>query len=82
MYLLITEVTVHIDGDERSRTHPGHGYPARDEHYQSVEKFEDHEIDKLIEKLKKLEPSRQRQKFTVYKATESKIEFNLQVKID
>ena len=22
--------TIHIPGDERSRTHPGHGYPAQD----------------------------------------------------
>lgn len=31
--------TIHIPGDERSRTNPGHGYPAHDEHYQRLHEF-------------------------------------------
>ena len=27
-WALITSVSVHHEGDERSRTNPGHGYPA------------------------------------------------------
>lgn len=27
-WAIIENVTTHHDGDERSRTHPGHGYPA------------------------------------------------------
>jgi len=30
-FAIIRETTVHIPGDERSRTAPGHGYPERDE---------------------------------------------------
>lgn len=30
-YAVIVEETIHIPGDERSRTNPGHGYPARTE---------------------------------------------------
>lgn len=29
-YAIIQSETVHIPGDERSRTNPGHGYPAED----------------------------------------------------
>jgi hypothetical protein len=29
--------TVHIPGDERSRTNPGHGYPAHDETFRTTE---------------------------------------------
>ena len=29
-YAALVFTTVHIPGDERSRTHPGHGYPAND----------------------------------------------------
>ena len=35
--LLLTDLRVHIPGDERSRTNPGHGYPAHDVSYMSVE---------------------------------------------
>lgn len=31
--------SVFIPGDERSRTHPGHGYPERHETYNSFEHF-------------------------------------------
>lgn len=29
-YAILQTETIHIPGDERSRTHPGHGYPAED----------------------------------------------------
>jgi hypothetical protein len=29
-FAIIKAETIHIPGDERSRTHPGHGYPAED----------------------------------------------------
>lgn len=48
-YLLITSKTIHVPGDERSRTHPGHGYPAYDEVVE-VNKFFDTE-QALIEHL-------------------------------
>lgn len=30
-YVIMTFGTIYIPGDERSRTHPGHGYPASTE---------------------------------------------------
>ena len=41
MHLIITKASVHIPGDERSRTNPGHGYPAHTEHYDKVEFFDE-----------------------------------------
>lgn len=31
--------SIYIPGDERSRTHPGHGYPERYETYESFEHY-------------------------------------------
>ena len=42
-YAILTERTIHIPGDERSRTNPGHGYPASTENYLSMTLFEDKE---------------------------------------
>lgn len=36
--------TIHHEGDERSRTHPGHGYPAYDESVQIYRAFETREL--------------------------------------
>lgn len=41
MYLLVTKRTIHHEGDERSRTHPGHGYPAYSEDVDQIQKFEE-----------------------------------------
>ena len=32
-YAIVQTTSVHIPGDERSRTHPGHGYPESTETY-------------------------------------------------
>lgn len=32
-YVIIEGASVYIPGDERSRTNPGHGYPASTEHF-------------------------------------------------
>jgi len=39
IYLVVSEVSVYIPGDERSRTNPGHGYPERTEQYKEVREF-------------------------------------------
>lgn len=36
LYMVTWSVSVHHEGDERSRTHPGHGYPA---HTTTEQKF-------------------------------------------
>ena len=37
MYLVITERKIHHEGDEYSRQHPGHGYPAWTETVEKVD---------------------------------------------
>jgi hypothetical protein len=41
LYVIITNESVWIPGDERSRTAPGHGYPASTHSYAGLEYFED-----------------------------------------
>lgn len=39
VYAILTIKSVHISGDERSRTAPGHGYPAHTETHPSLQTF-------------------------------------------
>lgn len=49
-YAVFVESSYHVEGDERSRTAPGHGYPAHDVKYTEVIKFKDEaELRKWIE---------------------------------
>ena len=43
VYAVVVEESVHIPGDERSRTNPGHGYPAHDRHFQTFREFKSKE---------------------------------------
>ena len=38
-FAVIFDKEVHHQGDERSRTHPGHGYPAYTENIPSIQEF-------------------------------------------
>jgi len=42
-YAAFIEDSYHVEGDERSRTNPGHGYPAHTVRYIKVEEFESEE---------------------------------------
>lgn len=42
-WIALRNQSVHIPGDERSRTHPGHGYPAHTDNYLSMIVFENKE---------------------------------------
>lgn len=47
--------TIHIPGDERSRTNPGHGYPASDEPVINYEAYLDRaEWEKEVQHLESL----------------------------
>jgi hypothetical protein len=35
-WIIIKNLNIHTEGDERSRTNPGHGYPAGTDHYVQV----------------------------------------------
>ena len=36
-FVIVKMTSVHIPGDERSRTNPGHGYPEHTEHYTQMQ---------------------------------------------
>ena len=38
-YAIVKTGTIHIPGDERSKQHPGHGYPAEIRHYIDYEVY-------------------------------------------
>lgn len=42
-YAALIRRTIYIPGDERSRTHPGHGYPASSEEVTDMKKFDSRE---------------------------------------
>lgn len=42
-YAALIQDSYHVEGDERSRTNPGHGYPAHTVDYTKVEEFKDEE---------------------------------------
>lgn len=40
-WVILEDSSIHIPGDERSRTNPGHGYPESTEHYVSYTAYTD-----------------------------------------
>ena len=42
-YAALIESSYHVEGDERSKTNPGHGYPAHIVSYTEVQKFSSRE---------------------------------------
>ena len=69
-WAIITESSIYIPGDERSRTNPGHGYPESSFTYTVYEYFTDY--SKLEEKVKTL--IKRNTIFNVIKAIPMKVE--------
>ena len=42
-YAALVKSSYHVPGDERSRTNPGHGYPAHDVEYTNVVEFKNYQ---------------------------------------
>lgn len=53
--IIFKSSTVHIPGDERSRTNPGHGYPASTETYSTNEYSFTHNRDEWVKEIQKME---------------------------
>lgn len=78
MYLIITQSSIHHAGDERSRTNPGHGYPAYTETVDKVETFSDIAVFKRhVEDY-----THRRTSFKAYKAEELKIATKIVIDIE
>ena len=81
-YALIKTNSVHIPGDERSRTHLGHGYPAETKYFVSYEAYFTEE--KLLQAIRQIEESKfsSNEPFRAIKITPMKISKTLTISID
>lgn len=51
-WAIITDESVFVPGDERSKMSPGHGYPERTEHYLNYQAFtNEHDFKEELKKL-------------------------------
>lgn len=64
-YVILKIDSVHIPGDERSRTHPGHGYPASTEHHPEM-RVTTNKAHWEKEIAEELQSDPQQQKFIAY----------------
>lgn len=78
-YAVIEYTSTYIPGDERSRTCPGHGYPASTEYHVDYIVFESH---KHWETYITLKGSTERAKITPIHVTPANIKTKVEVSID
>jgi hypothetical protein len=55
--ILYSSTSVHIEGDERSRTNPGHGYPAHTDTYDTFQHWVTLDREVLIAFVNEIEES-------------------------
>jgi len=68
-YVIITQTSIHVPGDERSRTNPGHGYPASTEYFLSYEAFGQREAwEAEIDRL-----SKSKERFRAFAVSPAKV---------
>ncbi len=78
---IILEKTIHHEGDERSRTNLGHGYPSYDEKVRTIEDFDDEEAMKMWLKKHHDSDRYNKRKFMLIKYEEIPYEVSVEVKI-
>ncbi len=71
--------TIHIAGDERSRTNPGHGYPAHTESSVSYEAYFTEE--KFLEAVRELEARTHGTNYVVFKSEPLTIDKKITVSV-
>jgi hypothetical protein len=80
-YAALIHDSYHVEGDERSRTNPGHGYPAHTVDYISIMKFESKE--KMIGWVKSNESSvYSKKKYEIILCTPVTVTVSLDIKVD
>ena len=80
-YAILNSNSQYIPGDERSRTHPGHGYPAYTEYYMDYISFTDYnewveEVNRLTKQSKSQTPT-----FVAVQVTPAVVETTVKVTI-
>lgn len=76
-WAIVTYDSIYIPGDERSRTHPGHGYPERYESVVTYRAFTDE--DEWKEYVRECEA--QRKSYTAMYVTPAKVSTEITVDI-
>ena len=79
--LVFESFTTYTEGDERSRTHPGHGYPGGPETHHTVDyrPFKDRvELDAFIVQQERTSSPK---KYVILKAQVAKVELETKVKL-
>ena len=72
-FIAILNNSYHVEGDERSKSNPGHGYPAHDVKYLEAVEFENQESLKIwIEK-------HQERSYRIFKTFELQVKTKLDV---
>lgn len=82
--LTFTSQHVHIPGDERSRTNPGHGYPAEDRTFNSTEYTFTHNRDEWVREIQRREKEKGETRFgrpDPYAAIEVAAKANIKVEV-
>ncbi len=77
-WAIITTSTIYIPGDERSRTNPGHGYPASTETVINYQAFTNEDEWKETVKMYSL----QNKTFTAIRAIPAKISTTVNVSVE
>ena len=79
MWMIITTESVYTPGDERSRTHPGHGYPESYDNVDRVQQFTDDQYDKFKDKISQL--ARYNTPYKAYKCEELTVKHSIEIEI-
>lgn len=80
MFLIITTRSVYHEGDERSKTNPGHGYPAYSEDVDAVQEFSNDQENEFKTKVQQLTLSKK--SFKAYSANRLTVTTLVQVEIN
>lgn len=82
VFAVIIERSIHHEGDERSRTHPGHGYPAYTETVHDFKEFKSEaEFRAWIEREESSKHSSTRYRPIAFKPVEIKKTINFDIKV-
>ena len=78
--LIFTTKSVWVPGDERSKTHPGHGYPEHTDYYETFEYWVADTLDKLKAGIALLEKEKDPPKYKAIRIVP--LEISTKIKID
>lgn len=80
-FAVIIERSIHHEGDERSRTHPGHGYPAYTETVNEFKEFKDEaEFRAWVEREESRKYGREKYRPIAFKAVDVKTTLSFNIK--